>query len=166
MSEIQYGGIAFIKFFCRAGYGDLEMPFELRWFQIFFTTLGTAFVGSVFGGIASLKNDIMDLRRFYAWKRREVSKHLIEDMQGPEADNKVDQFEFLVGSLLMLNKIGSSDVEQIMEKFRELAGDKGFIMHEDAEKEAENLANRNDAEGNKAEDEDMMIDMDVANQHF
>lgn len=113
------------------------MPFQLRWFNIFFTTLGTAFVGSVFGGVASLRNDIQDLRRYYAWKRREVSKRLIEDMKGVDSDDQLDQFEFMVGSLLMLNKIQYSDVQQIMDKFRELAGDKGYIIYDEEEEEAE-----------------------------
>jgi hypothetical protein len=151
------------------------MPFDLRWFNIFFTTLGTAFVGSVFGGIASLKNDIHDLRRYYAWKRREVSKRLIEDMKGPDSDNQLDQFEFMVGSLLMLNKIENSDVEQIMDKFREMAGDKGYIIYADAVEEgkiAEELAvealvdgDRDEAEV-QAELDDMMIDVDISQTRF
>jgi hypothetical protein len=141
------------------------MPFQLRWFNIFFTTLGTAFVGSVFGGIASLKSDVSDLRRFYAWKRREVSKRMIEDMKGTDSDNTLDQFEFLVGSLLMLNKVESSDVEQIMDKFRELAGSNGYVMYSDAEKEAEN-AEKLGAAGEEAEDADMNLDVDTTTARF
>eukprot|EP00934_Nitzschia_sp_Nitz4_P009265 Nitzschia sp. Nitz4//scaffold31_size150131//117489//120534//NITZ4_002847-RA/size150131-augustus-gene-0.8-mRNA-1//1//CDS//3329547716//9255//frame0 len=115
------------------GYGDLDMPFDMRWFQIFYTTFGTAFMGAVFGAAASLKSDITDLSRFYAWKRREVSKRMIEDFQGPDGDDRVDQYEFLVGSLLMLNKLSSSDIEQIMDKFRDLAGNKGYIIADDAD---------------------------------
>jgi hypothetical protein len=117
------------------GYGDLDMPFDFRWFQIFYTTFGTALVGSVFGAIASLKTDIQSLRRFYAWRRREVSKRLIEDMKGNSDDDRIDQFEFLVGSLIMLNKVEKDDIVQIMDKFRELAGDKGFLMYSEAEEE-------------------------------
>lgn len=107
------------------------MPFDMRWFQIFYTTLGTAFMGAVFGEAANLRNDINDLSKLYAWKRQETSKRMVKDMQGPDGDDRVDQYEFLVGSLLLLNKLDRSDIEQIMDKFRELAGDKGFIMHED-----------------------------------
>jgi hypothetical protein len=141
------------------------MPFQLRWFNIFFTTLGTAFVGTLFGGIASLKSDVSDLRRFYAWKRREVSKRMIEDMKGTDSDNTLDQFEFLVGSLLMLNKVESSDVEQIMDKFRELAGSNGYVMYSDAEKEAEN-AEKLGAAGEEAEDADMNLDVDATTARF
>ena len=148
------------------GYGDLNMPFDMRWFQIFFTTLGTAFVGAVFGAAASLKSDISDLRRFYAWKRREISKRLIEDIQGPNSDNKVDQFEFLVGSLLMLNKIERSDVEQIMDKFRELAGEKGYIVYSDAAAEGEIAADRDDEGDDALEDEDMNLEIDGAVSRF
>ena len=34
----------------------------------------------------------------------------------------------------MLNKIRDSDVEQIMDKFRDLAGDKGYIIFDDDSK--------------------------------
>ena len=117
------------------GYGDLNeiLPFELRWFLVFYTTLGTAMVGSVFAGMANLKSELNDIRRLYAWKRREVSKRLIEDMKGGNSmDNKIDQYEFMVGSLLTLNKIQPSDVAQIMDQFRALAGEKGYIMYSDA----------------------------------
>jgi hypothetical protein len=141
------------------------MPFQLRWFNIFFTTLGTAFVGSVFGGMASLKSDVADLRRFYAWKRREVSKRMIEDMKGTNSDHQLDQFEFLVGSLIMLNKIETSDIEQIMDKFRELAGSNGYVTYSDAEKEAENSEKLTAAE-EEAEDADMDLDVDAAGTRF
>eukprot|EP00978_Attheya_sp_CCMP212_P034455 scaffold144303_cov29-Attheya_sp.AAC.1 len=49
-------------------------------------------------------------------------------MQATENDGKIDQFEFLVASLLSLGKVTSDDVAPIMEKFRELSGDHGFIM--------------------------------------
>jgi hypothetical protein len=49
--------------------------------NIFFVTFGTAFVGSVFGSLSTLRNDINDLRRYYAWKRRDVSRQLIKELQ-------------------------------------------------------------------------------------
>ena len=142
------------------------MPFEMRWFQIIYTTFGTAMVGRVFGGIASLKADLQDLTRFYAWRRREVSKRLIEDMKGTDDDNKIDQYEFMVGSLLMLKKIDKSDVDQIMDKFRQLAGSKGYIMSSDAEAEgvkAEIHAEEAEGKGEDTEgetEEYMMLEMD------
>jgi len=33
------------------------MPFDLRWFNIFFTTFGTAFVGIIFGSLAGLQEE-------------------------------------------------------------------------------------------------------------
>ena len=87
----------------------------------------------MFAGTANLKSELNAIRRLYAWKRREVSKRLIEDMKGGNSmDNKIDQYEFMVGSLLTLNKIQPSDVSQIMDQFRELAGEKGYIMYSDA----------------------------------
>lgn len=136
------------------------MPFDMRWFNIFFTTFGTAFVGAVFGAAAGLKDEVADMRRYYAWKRREVSKQLIDDMQGSSADEKVDQYEFMVASLLMLNKINGSDVEKIMDKYRELAGDKGFILAEDLVQEGVKNAERDDQNPTAAEDEDMKCEID------
>ncbi len=115
------------------------MPFDMRWFQIFFTTFGTAFVGAVFGALADLSSYISDIRRFYAWKRREISKNLIHEMQGSDENDSVDQFEFMIGSLLMLNKVDRNDVGQIMDKFRELAGDKGYILCRELTREEEEL---------------------------
>lgn len=138
------------------------MPFELRWFQIFFTTFGTAFVGAVFGAFAGLKDEVTDMRRFYAWKRREVSKRLIEEMQaGSDSDDKIDQFEFMVGSLLMLNKISKSDVEQIMDKYRELTGSKGYIVAEDAANDGEKKAARDELDTTSIEDEDIILEIDA-----
>jgi len=107
------------------GYGDLDMPFHLRWFNIFFTTFGTAFVGTVFGSLAGLADEINDHRRYYAWKRREISKMMVDELQ--INDDKLDQYEFVLGSLLLLQKVNTNDVTQIMEKFHELAGDKNHI---------------------------------------
>jgi hypothetical protein len=41
--------------------------------------------------------------------------------------DRVDQYEFVVASLLSLEKISKHDVEPIMNKFRELAGNLGYI---------------------------------------
>jgi len=147
------------------GYGDLTMPVDMRWFQIFYTTLGTVLVGSVFGGIASLSQELQDLKRFYAWERREVSKRLLEDMQGENSDGKIDQYEFLVGSLLVLNKLERSDIDQIMDKFRQLAGDKGYIDY--VEETADEIGMENvtsTREGNEAED--LTMDIDDVKQTF
>ena len=135
-------------------------------FQIFYTTLGTVLVGSVFGEIGNLRTEIQDTRRFYAWKRRKVSKRLIKDMKGsdtsdPAADARIDQYEFMVGSLLMLNKINQGDVEQIMDKFRELAGDKGYIVYNDACKEDLTSSNRTSTDSSESQDDRDNLDVDV-----
>jgi hypothetical protein len=121
----------------RLGYGDLDMGFTLRWFQIFYLSLSTYFVGSCLGKLVNLKQELMDVRRQYAWQRRKISRSLIEDMQAYDHDDKVDQYEFLVASLLTLGKLTSDDVRPIMDKFREMAGEQGFIT----------LANIESAEG-------------------
>jgi len=140
------------------------MPVDMRWFQIFYTTLGTVLVGSVFGGIASLSQELQDLKRFYAWKRREVSKRLLEDMQGENDDGKIDQYEFLVGSLLVLNKLERSDIDQIMDRFRELAGTKGYIdFQEDTVGEIGLQESQSD---DHMETEEVMLDIDDTKQIY
>jgi len=107
------------------------MPFDMRWFQIFYLAFSTVFVGHVFGQLASLRGELKKVKQEYVWKRREVNKRMIEEFQSYEHDEKVDQYEFVVASLLLLDKVSSSDIEPIMDKFRELAGRKGFITMSD-----------------------------------
>lgn len=102
------------------------MPFEFRWFQIVYLTVGTFFVGGALGKLASLKQELEEMRRLYAWKRRIVSKGMIMDMN--QNDDIVDQYEFIISSLISLGKVSSSDLSPIMDRFRELAGEKGFIQ--------------------------------------
>jgi hypothetical protein len=119
------------------GYGDLDMSFDLRWFQVFYLTLSTYFVGNALGKVASLQSEIDHIRRQYAWKRREVSKGLIKEMQSHEHDDSIDQYEFAIASLLTLGTISASDLAPIMDKYREMAGDSGYIdISEAVEKEA------------------------------
>ena len=117
------------------GYGDLDMPFEFRWFQVLYLTVGTYFVGNAFGKLASLKRELDETRRFYAWKRRIVSKGMIMDMN--LNDDVLDQYEFVVSSLLSLGKIDSDDIGPIMDRFRTLAGPKGYIQLSDQTEEDE-----------------------------
>jgi hypothetical protein len=86
------------------------------------------------------------------WERRKVTRRFIDELQAYEHDDNVDQFEFLVASLLMLNKISSADVTPIMDKFRELAGGKGFINALD------------DAEEDPIADEAEAVDADIQGQ--
>jgi hypothetical protein len=52
------------------------------------------------------------------------------DFQAEDHDDKLDQYEFLVASLLSLEKIKADDVTPIMEKFKALAGERGYISIE------------------------------------
>ena len=112
------------------------MPFHMRWFQIFYLTVSTYFVGSALGKLGDVRQQLQDMKRYYVWESRKVTRRFIEEMQAYENDGKVDQFEFLVGSLLVLNKISSEDIQPIMNRFRALAGDGGFItIGEDTEED-------------------------------
>lgn len=118
------------------GYGDLDMSFDLRWFQIFYLTLSTYFVGDALGKLASLRTTIEQIRRRCAWERREVSKEMLKDMQSHDSgsDDRIDQYEFAIASLLTLGTVSASDLEPIMEKYRQLAGDTGYIEISEAVK--------------------------------
>lgn len=106
--------------------------------------LGTYFVGNAFGKLASLKEELETTRKEYAWKRRVVSKGMIMDMNSN--DDIVDQYEFLVSSLLALGKIGSADVGPIMDRFRSLAGAKGYIQISD-QPEEDDFVMQEDSDG-------------------
>jgi hypothetical protein len=100
---------------------------DLRWFQIFYLLLSTYSAGDALGRIAALPDKITRVRAEYAWERREVSKGMIEDWQAADHDDKIDQYEFMVASLLVLGKIDSDDVKLVMDKFRALADPNGYI---------------------------------------
>lgn len=113
------------------GYGDLAQPFGLRWFKIFYLILSTYSVGNCLGKLSALKQELSQVRRHHAWQRRKVTRRYIEETQAYENDGVVDQYEFLVASLLTLGKLTSGDIRPVMDKYRELAGNKGFISMED-----------------------------------
>jgi hypothetical protein len=118
--------------FLLPGYGDLNMPLNLRYFNVFFAIIGTAFAASLLGSLADLKNQMDNMRRLYVWKNREVSMRLIADMEG-DNDGQLDEYEFLLGSLITLQKIKREDVKEIMDRFRELAGEDQVITEADIE---------------------------------
>ncbi|KAL3913224.1 MAG: hypothetical protein SGILL_006574 [Bacillariaceae sp.] len=107
---------------------------RLVWFRV--AELATYFIG--LNALGVFVAQIADRRNYFAWRRREVSKHMIKELQ--INDDKLDQYEFMVASLLLLNKIEQSDVDQIMDKFRELAGDKQYVCVEEEEEEVMDTA--------------------------
>ena len=135
------------------GYGDLKMSFGLRWFQIFYLIVSTYFVGNTLGGLAALKDEIASILSHTAWSRRKNSKGLIEELQPYENDGKIDQYEWALASLVILGKVRYDDLLPIMDKFRDLAGQSGFIEEpEENEEEPENDLER--AKGGNKEDAD------------
>ncbi|CAB9527098.1 Two pore potassium channel [Seminavis robusta] len=116
------------------GYGDLSMPEYMRPFQIIYLSLSTYLTGSALGRLASLKEEIEAIRRHHAFERREVNKHMMHYLASTDDPTRVDQYEFVIASLLNLGKIDAGDIEPIMDKFRSLArhsGHSGFIRVED-----------------------------------
>jgi len=88
------------------GYGDLVQPFDMRWFQIFYLTLSTYFVGSALGQLGSLKSEIRDITQYYSWESRPVSKRFLDEVQAEEHDDKVDQYGKLLSVVVMSLYIG------------------------------------------------------------
>lgn len=113
------------------GYGDLSQPESLRYFKIFYLMIATVLVGNALGKLGALKEELSEARRQHAWDRRPVTKRMIDEMQAYDHDDKVDQYEFLVSSLVSLGHLDSDTVKHIMDKFREHAGEKGYIAMDD-----------------------------------
>uniref|UniRef100_A0A7S3L012 Potassium channel domain-containing protein n=1 Tax=Amphora coffeiformis TaxID=265554 RepID=A0A7S3L012_9STRA len=55
------------------GYGDLNMPFELRWFQIIYLALSTYFASNALGRLGTLGVEAREAKRRYAWGRKGAS---------------------------------------------------------------------------------------------
>lgn len=121
------------------------MPFDMRWMQIIFLIFSTYFAGDSLGRLGSLSREIDIIRRRYAWDHREVSEGLIDDMRAEEHDDKLDQYEFALASLLVLQKVTHDDIKPIMDKFWVLAGGKDFISISDQ------IRNRSDRVDDSAE---------------
>lgn len=82
-----------------------------------------------------------------------------EETQAYDNDGVLDQYEFLVGSLLTLGKLTSEDIKPIMDKYRELAGNKGFISVEDDVTDDDIASSAEGSVGNDSVEEDY-IDME------
>lgn len=106
------------------GYGDYAMPDYMRWFQIIYLSLGTYFTGSALGKLSALKEEMETIRRYHAFERREVNKHMMHYLSST-GTGRVDQYEFVIASLLNLGKIDADDIDPIMEKFRSLEASSG-----------------------------------------
>jgi hypothetical protein len=127
------------------------MPFDMRWVQIIFLVFSTYFVGDSLGRLGSLSKEIGAVRRQYAWDRREVSEGLIIDMQAEDHDDKIDQYEFALASLLVLQKVTYDDIKPIMDKFRLLAGNHDYISIEDQALDQSNRTNSMDSNASDGE---------------
>jgi len=99
------------------------------------------------------------VRRHHAWQRRKVTQRYIEETQAYDNDGVVDQYEFLVASLLTLGKLTSDDIRPVMDKYRELAGEKGFISMEDDVSE-NGLGSATDNSSEQGQIEDDIVDME------
>jgi hypothetical protein len=113
----------------------------MRWFQIFYLTLGAYFTGNALGRFGTMNEELTEIRRYHAWQRREVNKNMMHYLTSTDDTSRVDQYEFVIASLMNLGKINVSDVEPIMDKFRMLAkrspGHAGYIMVDDVPEETD-----------------------------
>jgi len=56
------------------------MPEYMRPFQIFYLSLSTYFTGNALGKLATLKQDIDEIRRQHAFDRREINQNMMHYM--------------------------------------------------------------------------------------
>lgn len=125
---------------------------------MFYMMFSTYFVGNTLGGLASLREELEDVRQTTAWQRRQVTKAMIDELQPEVHDGKIDQYEFVLASLLQLGKVSAKDITPIMNKFRSVMTDDGYIVEAEAEKMA-TLAETDETEAfdmNEAEAGEMM----------
>lgn len=110
----------------------------MRYFQILYLMISTYFVGNLWGKLGNLKDSVKKTKRYHAWQRREVNKHMMYYLSSSDDPKRIDQYEFVLASLLNLGKISHDDVRPIMDKFRLLvqhSGDCGYIRVEDVPEE-------------------------------
>ena len=93
-------------------------------------------LANILGRVANLKSELREYAILVAWKRRQVSKRLIQDMEG-DNDGTVDQYEFLVASLVTLEMVSHNQIREIMVKFKELAGDDLELNEDDIRRSIE-----------------------------
>jgi len=120
------------------GYGDYSMPEYMRPMQIFYLSLGVYFTGNALGRLSNLRDDVEKIRRYHAFERREVNKNMMHFLASTDDPSKVDQYEFVIASLLNLEKVNYDDIAPIMDKFRNLArhgGHSGYIHVDDMPEE-------------------------------
>ena len=102
-------------------------------------TGSTYLVGNILGKLGTLKQDLDGMRRYHAWQRRDVNKHMMSYLTANGTANTVDQYEFALASLIDLGKISSEDLGPIMAKFRKLSKqsgtDSGYIHIDDVPEE-------------------------------
>mmetsp|Transcript_17013 Transcript_17013/g.34923 ORF Transcript_17013/g.34923 Transcript_17013/m.34923 type:complete len:522 (-) Transcript_17013:47-1612(-) len=103
------------------GYGDMTKNPDQRYFDIFYLILGTYFVGAALSNITELNQQLLDTRRFFAWDRLQSNSAMFRSMD-INKDGTVDQYEFVLASLIMLDKIEPADVDPIIKKYRDLCG--------------------------------------------
>lgn len=80
------------------------------------------------GILASIDDDVNAMRRLAAWERRDVSQAMIIEIDA-DGDGEIDEYEYVVASLVQLRKVDMDDVASIMHKFRKLSKGKDKIVH-------------------------------------
>jgi hypothetical protein len=133
------------------GYGDVNDEFTAtvgqRTLNVFYLVLSTGFVAYALGKLSSLSGDLADARLRYTWGRRNVAKALISEIQGDGDD--VNEYQFVVASLVQLNMVKTDDIKDIMDRFRVLSdGEETFsaadvmLNQQPTEKEIRNEAKK------------------------
>ena len=140
------------------GDGDVQMSYSFRWFQIFYLLFSTYTVANSLSKLASLPAELEQVRRDVSWRRRKVTHAMLDELQPDDNDNRIDQYEFAIASLLNLGKIHFEDIKPIMDKYRQLANKSGFISLVEAHKMAnDEEQDMNDSTLDQDEEEDGIL---------
>ena len=154
------------------GYGDVEIPPGLRWFMIFYLAISTYFVGSAFGKLRDLSQNLESMQQLYLWEQQEATYTMLADFSGrPEDDDdeqddadelldvepEIDQYEFVIASLVLLGKITSDDVRPILKKFNKLSGKANKITAADV---SGPMQNKNETEESADKSDEMSVEAD------
>jgi len=105
------------------GYGDfvIENPNSL-YFCTVYMVFAVITVSAAIGNLASLPSEMQLTRKKFEFEAKQLTFSMLEKMD-PDGDG-VDQFEFVLASLLAFGKVTRDDIEPIIQKF-ELLDDDG-----------------------------------------
>ena len=86
-------------------------------------------VSIALGRVSSLRHEVEDAKKSAAFSDLHMSAEMLAELDSD--NNGIDEFEFVVGSLLMMGKVSVEDLQLIISKFRELDVDGSGTLNRD-----------------------------------